>query len=299
MPVNTKKEQIIKFIEPFGKVKTVRLRAQDGKTIFKKSQIKNDPFINAFIVFEDAKGAANAMENCPRTFKERKIRITSTAEKQSATYKRSIFVGNLTYATLDEDLYEVFETCGEIDYVRTIRGKTGCKGFAYVCFKDKSALALAMELQGTRIRDRPIRLEKCRDETKLKKKEDKKEGQKAKHEVVHKMVNGRHVTVKKPKVDINRDNALKRLQKKPGGLGKDAPSARGRPVGGPKGRGGGTPQNKDGNKRKFDPKKKAKKPRMPHNIKLAKQLNPNWTKANIFKRKPPTGETKKPVAAVK
>lgn len=238
LPVNTKEKQLKTYFEPFGKVKSVRLRSQMGKIIFKKSMVAKDPCITAYVVFEDQEGAENAVDKCEKKFKDRRLRVTLAGQKKGIN-RKTIFVGNLSYATVDDDLHEVFSTCGEVESIRTIRGPSGCKGIAYVTFKEKSALALALQLAGTRIRDRPIRLEKCRDQEKAERKTAKKEEEKN-TKVIHKFVNGKHVPVVQnlapPQTPSNAGNALKRLQKKPGfnsDQQKSGPPSRGPPGGRP------------------------------------------------------------------
>lgn len=291
LPVNTKEKQLKTYFESFGKVKSVRLRSQMGKIIFKKSMISKDPFITAFVVFEDQESADKAVANCDKKFKDRRIRVTPAGQKKGIN-RKTIFVGNLSYATVDDDLYEVFSTCGELESVRTIRGPNGCKGIAYVTFKEKSALALALQLQGTRIRDRPIRMEKCRDVEKAEKKTAQKEEQKN-TKVVHKFVNGKHVPVTQTIPTVtNAGNALKRLQKKPGFKSdnkfpaKSGPGHKGpRPQGQQGGRDGDKGPRKPGYKPKA-PKQKG----LPKNLQLAKRLNVNWKKPTWQKG----GAAKKP-----
>ena len=54
---------------------------------------------------------------------------------------------------IDEEVYKHFESCGEINNVRIIRGnQTGVgKGFGYVRFKTPDSLALALKLNGSSI----------------------------------------------------------------------------------------------------------------------------------------------------
>lgn len=315
LPVNTKEKQLKRHFESFGTVKSVRLRSQMGKIIYKKSMITKDPCITAFVVFDEQQAAEAAVENCDKKFKERMIRVTLAGQKKGIN-RKTIFVGNLAYATVDDDLYEVFSTCGELESVRTIRGPSGCKGIAYVTFKEKSALALALELQGTRIRDRPIRIEKCRDVEKAAKKSAKKEDDKN-TKVVHKFVNGKHVPITQkvaPPTPTNAGNALKRLQKKPGfnsdkfpqksGPGGGFKGPGGRPRPGVRGAGGkeGGPHNagRDGKgPRKPGYKPKAPKQKgLPKNIQMAKKLNVNWKKPTWQKKKEAGGAgASKPVAA--
>lgn len=57
-------------------------------------------------------------------------------------------------------LQNTFKCCGEIKYVRTIQCKNGCNGTAYVCFEKPESVGLAMELNGTLVLDREIRVER-------------------------------------------------------------------------------------------------------------------------------------------
>lgn len=279
LPINTKIDQLKKHFEKFGTIKTVRLRSHTGKKIYNKSMVKKDAFITAFIVYEQEAMADAAVEKHEKIFKDRRIRVTLAAQKKG-TNKKTIFVGNLPYATVDDDLYEVFSTCGEVESIRTIRGPNGCTGIAYVSFKEKSSLILALQLQGTMIRDRPVRLEKCKDIEKAENKKSAKE-QQHKSKIVHKFVNGKHIKEKIPVT--NADNALKRLKKKPGfsedqkrSGGPGHPQRFGRPGGQRNDQGQGL--SKGGAKRDFKPSAKPKKKGMPKSIQMAKRLNVNWKK---------------------
>lgn len=64
-------------------------------------------------------------------------------------------------ATTDKQLHETFECCGEIDYVRSIQSKEGCKGTAFVAFKDAASVQMALELNKGELNGRPITVTKC------------------------------------------------------------------------------------------------------------------------------------------
>lgn len=89
---------------------------------------------------------------------------TGTASMQP---KRSVFLGNLSFETQEEDLWRHFECCGSIEYVRLVRDpqtQQG-RGFGYVCFKEKGAVDLALERHLCQLRthadERPIRVFRC------------------------------------------------------------------------------------------------------------------------------------------
>lgn len=62
-------------------------------------------------------------------------------------------------------IWECFGKCGEIESVRIVRDRNTnqTKGFGYVNFVSKDAVALALKLDGIEINNRPIRVRPCRD----------------------------------------------------------------------------------------------------------------------------------------
>eukprot|EP00401_Gymnodinium_catenatum_P029098 CAMPEP_0117594662 /NCGR_PEP_ID=MMETSP0784-20121206/73328_1 /TAXON_ID=39447 /ORGANISM="" /LENGTH=442 /DNA_ID=CAMNT_0005396751 /DNA_START=3 /DNA_END=1332 /DNA_ORIENTATION=+ len=76
--------------------------------------------------------------------------------------KRSVFVGNLPADASEADLRVVFTRLGVVDAVRIVRDRytNACKGFAFVRFKERASVKKAVELWGTEVRGRPIRVMK-------------------------------------------------------------------------------------------------------------------------------------------
>lgn len=79
-------------------------------------------------------------------------------------------------AVTDEILKKTFDCCGSIEYIKVMQTDKGCKGTAFVCFKKEESAALALELNGTEVLEREIRVEKFRSKklTAPKEKKDKK-----------------------------------------------------------------------------------------------------------------------------
>lgn len=120
-------------------------------------------------MFDTDEAAIGAQEASGKVFRNAHIRVMmADGKKKYFDGKRTVFVGNLTYAVTDDDLYEVFQSCGEIKYVRTLRNPLGCKGTAYVCFKNPESVGLALELNQTMMNDRPIRVERYKAKPKVK-----------------------------------------------------------------------------------------------------------------------------------
>lgn len=172
LPINTKRVQLVKLFQPYGLVQSIRLRTAGGKQLFKHKQRKVAGSLNAYVVLEKPEIAQQALALNGSEFKENHLRVTpaSMAEKfgqakdqqpSDKDAKRTIFVGSLKYSATEEQLREIFSSCGEIDYIRCLQdGDKGCKGVAYVCFQKPDAVGLALELNQTLLDDRPINVER-------------------------------------------------------------------------------------------------------------------------------------------
>lgn len=179
LPPNTKSIQLKKFFLQFGEVKSIRFRTADGKVLFKHKMRREAPALNAYVVLKSDEAIGKALKESGCEFKGRHIRITKAGKSSGdIDSKRVIFVGNLKFSATDEKLYEIFSTCGEIEYVRTLQGEKGCKGIAYVGFKKPDAVTLALELNNTMLDERPIHVERYsqyKQECKRKQKDEQAE----------------------------------------------------------------------------------------------------------------------------
>ncbi|KAI9218416.1 hypothetical protein BC828DRAFT_417318 [Blastocladiella britannica] len=146
---------------------------------------------NAYVVFKSAAGAIKAAAAVHSTvFEGKHLRVdylgvpppavrnssgggdadaVSTAPAEAAVrvpkrdVKRCVFVGNVPFDLEDEPLWEFFGQAGDVESVRVIRDrKVGLgKGFAYVQFKERASVPLAIKLHGTDFKGKPIRVMKC------------------------------------------------------------------------------------------------------------------------------------------
>ncbi|PJF19362.1 hypothetical protein PSACC_00877 [Paramicrosporidium saccamoebae] len=155
-----------------GTVESIRFRSLVGEKAMPKrvayitgKTIEGRASCNAFVVMADAESAVKAGEALNGTLFEGhhlRVDVAANSDQKPAT-KKSVFIGNLPLAVSDESLWKVFESCGPISYVRVIRDKeTGLgKGFGYVAFKEKAAVELAVQLNGSICEGRPLRVSKC------------------------------------------------------------------------------------------------------------------------------------------
>jgi len=82
-------------------------------------------------------------------------------DKDSAEVdNRSVYVGNVDYSTIPEELQEFFKSCGVVNRITILCDKfTGHpKGFAYVEFADAEAVVNAIILNETEFKGRQIKI---------------------------------------------------------------------------------------------------------------------------------------------
>jgi nucleolin len=127
-------------------------------------------FLPAIIDFKEPAGAAAALEQNGADFGGRWLNIKYSSVKPVRAPRESsqkedgcviVFVGNLSFNIDEDTIRETFKDCGEISNIRFAEDKeTGqFKGFGHVEFVESEATDKAVELAGTYVMDRPIRVD--------------------------------------------------------------------------------------------------------------------------------------------
>ncbi|CAF1011981.1 unnamed protein product [Rotaria sordida] len=172
VPIGCTQKELKKLFSQFGTVKSVRLRnliplnPKRGKRLafIKKEFHPLQKTINAFVRFTDETEAKDATSLNGHLYKEHHLRVDVTHGQHEDTKhdnKRSIFIGNLPFDANDDDVWKVFEECGEIENVRLVRDSATSvgKGFGYVLFRDEASAGLALRLNGNcKVGNRQIRI---------------------------------------------------------------------------------------------------------------------------------------------
>ena len=179
-----------KHFSEYGKVESVRLRSlglkslkvpsgSDFHLVRKVAAVKGSlddrlDTCNAFVVFEGEDSVASAVEKADgQMFYGNHLRVDSVksgGEKGKVfDRKRTVFVGNLAFEASEEECRAHFaDKLGQeaVKSVRIIRNKMTNlgQGIAYVLLSDRSMVPKAIaELDGSKLRDRAIRVNKCQD----------------------------------------------------------------------------------------------------------------------------------------
>ena len=137
----------------------------------------NNTSYTAIIDFKDSAGAAASMEQNGADFGGRWLNIKYSSDKpvtapREASQKEegcvTVFVGNLSFNIDEDTVRETFKDCGEISMIRFAEDReTGqFKGFGHVEFVETEATDKAVELAGTYVMDRPIRVDYANDRRK-------------------------------------------------------------------------------------------------------------------------------------
>ncbi|EPY52746.1 RNA-binding protein Nop12 [Schizosaccharomyces cryophilus OY26] len=144
-----------KHFRRFGAINSIRFRSLafseflPRKVAFleKKLHAERDT-VNAYIVYDEASSARNALSLNATVFMDRHLRVDSVSHPMARDVKRCIFVGNLAFEAEEEPLWRYFGQSGEIEYVRIVRDpKTNLgKGFAYIQFKEPLSVEKALLL---------------------------------------------------------------------------------------------------------------------------------------------------------
>ncbi|KAF9911692.1 Nucleolar protein 12 [Lobosporangium transversale] len=121
--------------------------------------------VNAYIVFKNKESVAKAVAALNgQLFLNKHIRVDTVDGAKKHQPKKSVFVGNLAFDAQEEDLWNFFKDCGDIENVRIIRdNKTNLgKGFAYVQFQDRASVDVALRLHDTKMGSRKLRVVRCK-----------------------------------------------------------------------------------------------------------------------------------------
>ncbi|XP_053189705.1 RNA-binding protein 34 [Scomber japonicus] len=187
LPVSCTKKTLRSLFKDKGSIESIRFRsvAREDPSISRKVaaiQRKVHPkkqSVNAYVVFKDEEGVMKALErNGMEIEKDFYIRVDRVNDGSSHDHKRSVFVGNLSFEINDLAFRRHFEECGDVEAVRLVRDQNSGlgKGFGYVLFENSDSVQLALELDGSSLEGRKIRVKRSVNKDKLKEKGDGKGG---------------------------------------------------------------------------------------------------------------------------
>ncbi|EFN74665.1 RNA-binding protein 34 [Camponotus floridanus] len=172
IPKDTKEAEIKKVFSKFGPINNLRFRnivPQNLKMSKKVAAITKQihPKVTTVVVYINYKSkesAQKALSMNGKIFQGNYIHVQIVSDKSMKkewNNKKAVFIANLRYGTDNNTIWKHFGICGDIESVHLVRDKeTGqTKGFGYINFIDENAVLCALELDGTEIMNRPVRVE--------------------------------------------------------------------------------------------------------------------------------------------
>ncbi|CAG2163911.1 unnamed protein product, partial [Oppiella nova] len=189
LPQNITIKYLKKLFKNFGQIESIRLRGavpQEEKipkkvaVITKKFHASTDN-INAYVVFKSSDDVIKALELNGSEIDGHHIRVDRAVHSVTHDSSRSIFVGNLPFVVREDQLYDTFKECGDIEAVRVVRdAKTGVgKGFGFITFKSKDSVVLALEKNEHKLNGRDLRVTRAKNESNRSKPKKERQNRKA------------------------------------------------------------------------------------------------------------------------
>ncbi|KAI4466892.1 eukaryotic translation initiation factor 4b/4h [Holotrichia oblita] len=168
LPITVTHKKLVKMFSKYGTVLNARIRSipvADPKVPKKVAAIKKQfhpdrKSVHGYVTFANVEDAQNALCLNGKEYKEHHIRVNIISEKQNPDKSRAIFLGNVSFAAEEEELWQLFQSCGEIESVRLVRDRRTDfgKGFGYVNFKSADSVELALQMGEVKLRDRVLRI---------------------------------------------------------------------------------------------------------------------------------------------
>ncbi|XP_014209082.1 nucleolar protein 12 isoform X1 [Copidosoma floridanum] len=169
VPKDVQQKTIEKLFKKFGAIENMRIRGavpEDPKMSFKAATItkKIHPKVQsvyAYIVFKDAESAEKAVAVNGHVLDGHTLRVDVVANKDKAhDEKKAVFIGNLPFEITEDQVRAHFTSCGNMKSVHIMKHRdTGLsRGVGYINFIEEDSVALALELNGTKLGSREIRV---------------------------------------------------------------------------------------------------------------------------------------------
>ncbi|KAF1394426.1 hypothetical protein PFLUV_G00000150 [Perca fluviatilis] len=185
LPISCTRKTLQSLFRDKGSIESVRFRSvvrEDPAMSRKVAAIQRKVHpkkqsMNAYVVFKDEDGVSRALErNGMEIEKDYHIRVDRVTDSSAHDHKRSVFVGNLSFEIKELTFRRHFEKCGPVEAVRLVRDQNSGlgKGFGYVLFESADSVQLALELDGSQLEARAIRVKRSVKKEKQKKKTDGK-----------------------------------------------------------------------------------------------------------------------------
>uniref|UniRef100_A0A2M4BMY4 Putative rna-binding protein 34 n=1 Tax=Anopheles marajoara TaxID=58244 RepID=A0A2M4BMY4_9DIPT len=154
LPPTINQNKVKSLFKPYGTILSLRFRTNEGGKIPRRKDMKKLKSLICYIRFSSKSEMEQACAMDGQVVEENRIRVCPQKQKQMGAINSTVFVGNISIATTDNELYDFFSSVGEIEYVRQIANK----GVAFVCFKKGVSIKKALKLNQQPLNGRALRI---------------------------------------------------------------------------------------------------------------------------------------------
>ncbi|XP_035780509.1 nucleolar protein 12-like [Anopheles albimanus] len=154
LPPTINQNKVKSLFKQYGTILSVRFRTNEGGKIPRRKDMKKLKSLICYIRFSSKSEMEQACSMDGQLVEENRIRVCPQKQKQMGAINSTVFVGNISIATTDNELYDFFSGVGEIEYVRQIANK----GVAFVCFKKGVSIKKALKLNQQTLNGRALRI---------------------------------------------------------------------------------------------------------------------------------------------
>lgn len=171
LPLSFDKKQLMKIFRSCGKIENVRFRCPPPADLklpkraiaITKTFHKDRHNIISYVCFEDEESARRALLLNGQDIDGYHIRVDISNNAKRHDDANTVFIGNMTYDITENEVWNHFEDCGEIENVRIIRdNKTGTgKGIGYIQFKENDGVMFALKFHESQLKGRQLRVMRC------------------------------------------------------------------------------------------------------------------------------------------
>uniref|UniRef100_A0A8D0DCK3 RNA binding motif protein 34 n=1 Tax=Sander lucioperca TaxID=283035 RepID=A0A8D0DCK3_SANLU len=185
LPISCTRKTLQSLFRDQGSIESIRFRSVVKKydntqtshqTVWRKVHPKKQS-MNAYVVFKDEDGVSRALERSDgESFPQTQQQWQQKLSCPVSSVLRSVpghpdTIKELTFR-------RHFEKCGPVEAVRLVRDQNSGlgKGFGYVLFESADSVQLALELDGSQLEARAIRVKRSVKKEKQKNKTDGKKG---------------------------------------------------------------------------------------------------------------------------
>ncbi|KAJ3689657.1 hypothetical protein LUZ61_018821 [Rhynchospora tenuis] len=137
----------------------------------KRKKVKKDKWGQPLPAESEEREAEEQVEAVAAEEEETAVGFSAGGGEESYEANKVVASG-MPYSTTEEEIREMFEECGPIHQLQLSRfpDSGNFRGLAFITFESESAVISALSLDGAKMGDRFVRVEKCRLDQKRKRK---------------------------------------------------------------------------------------------------------------------------------